>query len=388
MTPAARYAAAIEVLDHIQDGVAAEKALTAWARSNRFAGSKDRTAVRDHVFVVLRCKRSCAAFGGGDDGRRLILGLLRQDGISENDVFHGEGYAPKKLTAAEVAGGHPPATDAERLDIPDWMWPLWCAALGDGAKAAAESQRERARLCLRVNMAKTTPESAIDCLLSDDIAAERHPNVPTALIVTSNPRRVAQSKAYLEGLVEVQDASSQAAVLEWPLQEGQRVLDYCAGGGGKSLAIAAETRSTVTAHDIAPDRMKDIPVRAKRAGAQIVCSTATELPKDVPFDVVLCDAPCSGSGTWRRNPDAKWRLTQDDLKAYQATQRSVLKDAVQYVHPDGTLIYATCSVFQDENDETIESFLEVHPEFRVVNEKLMYPSAETDGFYFCVLQRN
>lgn len=386
MTPAARYAAAIEVLDHIQNGVAAEKALTAWARANRFAGSKDRAAVRDHVFDVLRRKRSCAALGGGDDGRRLILGLIRQDGVPESDVFHGEGYAPTPLTADEVAGGHPPATDAERLDIPDWMWPLWCEALGEGAQAAAESQRERAPVCLRVNMAKTTPESAVDRLLSDDIVAERHPNVPTALIVTTNPRRVAQSKAYLEGLVEVQDASSQAAVLEWPLQEGQRVLDYCAGGGGKSLAIAAQAKTTVAAHDIAPNRMKDIPLRAKRAGAHIVCLHASELSEASPFDVVLCDAPCSGSGTWRRNPDAKWRLTQDDLKAFQATQLSVLKDAVQYLHKEGALIYATCSVFRDENDETIESFLKVHPEFRVVNQKLMHPSAERDGFYFCVLQ--
>lgn len=388
MTPAARYAAAIEILDAVVDQVPAEKALTNWARKNRYAGSKDRAAVRDHVFDVLRKRRSCAAYGGGEDGRALILGLVRQSDQEEEKVFTGEGYAPSQLTDGEAGFVSPRLMEAEKHDLPDWAWALWQRALGEKASDAAMSQRERAELALRVNTRRSSIEAAIQMLSEDAINALRHPDVDSCLVVKTNPRRLAQSQAYLTGVVEVQDASSQAAVASWPLGQGLRVLDFCAGGGGKALAMAAMHSVEITAHDIDASRMKDIPVRAARAGVEIDQRTTDELAHAGPFDAVVCDAPCSGSGTWRRTPDAKWRLTEQDIAAFRRRQLDVLRHAQQFVPPRGLLIYATCSVFTAENEEVIAGFGEENPDFARIDSQLLVPTHGNDGFYYCVLKRS
>ena len=333
-------------------------------------------------------KRSCAAYGGGQTGRALVLGLLRQTNLDPAQVFTGEGYAPAVLTDAEGAFEVPKLSPAEALDLPDWIWPLWQTALGDQAEPAAQSQRSRAEVALRVNSVMGNADAAVEALSRDDLHSERHPTVGSCLILKTNARRLAQSRAYQDGLVELQDASSQQAVLDWPISPGARVLDFCAGGGGKSLAIAAEYRADVTAHDNAPERMADIPVRAARAGVRIETVQTSELDPAQPFDVVLCDAPCSGSGTWRRTPDAKWRLSAEDLDQFHANQVSILAQAAEFVKVGGKVIYATCSVLKRENEQSVAAFLEKQTHFDCVRSRQFVPSADNDGFYYCVLQSN
>ena len=304
MTPGARVAAAIAVLDAIRAGAAAEQALTGWARASRFAGSKDRAAVRDHVFDVLRTRRSL----GDGDGRSLMIQLALRDGWDLDALFSGEGHAPAAVSVDERAKPALPNA-AAACDLPDWLWPEWSKSLGANAEGVARVLQSRAPVFLRVNSRRATREAAAAMLAEDGIATRAHPTVPTCLDVTGNPRQIKTAAAYLQGVVELQDAASQWAVGLLPLAGAARVLDYCAGGGGKALAFADQSEAAVYAHDIAPQRMRDLPERAGRAGVEITILTRNEAQRLAPFDLVFCDAPCSGAGTWRRTPDAKWQLT-------------------------------------------------------------------------------
>lgn len=356
MTPAARVQAAIECLDRILGGAAAEKVLTAWARSSRFAGSADRAAVRDHVFDALRARRSFAALGGAETGRGILIGALRAIGEDLDAVFDGTPYAPPPLSPGERAAGRQPVAGAEAADLPDWLWPRFAASLGEDAQAAAEALKHRAPVHLRVNLAKIDRDGAIDALEKDGIEARQHPAASTALEAVAGARRLRGASAYLNGLVELQDAASQAVVEALPLVPGMRVLDYCAGGGGKTLAMAALGAFEMFAHDAAPQRLRDLPSRADRAGVRVKLLASDQLATRGPFDLVLCDVPCSGSGAWRRAPDGKWRLTEVGLSELVATQSAILDDAATLVAPGGVLAYATCSVLQDENERKIQEF--------------------------------
>ena len=379
MTPGARGAAAIGLLDAILAGAPAEKALTTWARSSRFAGSGDRAAVRDLVFDGLRRRRSAAALGGAETGRGLLLGLLRGDGVDPATIFTGEGHAPPPLTAEEIAAGRPPHPGAEASDCPDWLWPVLEAQYGPAAGPLMAAQQDRAPVFLR---AVGDRDDIIAALAQDGIAATPHPDVKTALQVTGNPRRLQSSRAYLEGRVELQDAASQAAVLALPLEPGMRVLDYCAGGGGKSLAMAARMPLAITAHDADPGRMADIGPRAARAGVRI---ELTRQPAGA-FDLVLVDAPCSGSGTWRRAPEAKWRLDAARLAELTALQAEILDRAARHVLPGGHLAYATCSILQAENEAQRAGFAARHPGWEPGVERLWRPEQSGDGFYLSVFR--
>ena len=386
MTPAARVQAAIEILDQVLDGAPAERALTGWARRSRFAGSKDRAAVRDHVFDAIRCKRSYAALGGALSGRGLMLGALRAAAEAPEDTFTGVGHAPAVLDPAEQAAGAPAREAAERLDIPDWIWPLFTSSLAEQAEAVARALQSRAPVHLRVNRARNTRDAAILALARDGITAEPHPAAATALTVTDGSRKIRNSQAYLRGMVELQDAASQAVVETINLPPGTTVLDYCAGGGGKSLALAAHADVQVTAHDADPGRMTDLPDRAARAGV-FVPTLLTEALENKQFDVVLVDAPCSGSGAWRRSPDAKWRLTPGRLDAFCALQADILARALHHVAPGGTLVYATCSLLREENQRQVEQFLQAHAGWRRSLERVWLPPQGTDGFFAAHLTR-
>ncbi|MEZ5714880.1 MAG: RsmB/NOP family class I SAM-dependent RNA methyltransferase [Paracoccaceae bacterium] len=306
MTPGARVQAAIDCLDRIAGGEAAEKVLTLWARGARYAGSKDRAAVRDHVYDVLRRRRACAALGGGEDGRALMLGLIRAQGGAPGAVFTGEGHAPEALSPEEAAAG---GAAPDLPEVPDWLLPRFEALYGDAMGEALAPLARRAGVFLRVNLQKTDPAGAIAALARDGIAAEPGPLARGALRVTEGERRIATSEAYRAGLVELQDAASQAAMETLPLREDMTVLDYCAGGGGKTLALAGRVSARFFAHDANPARMRDLPPRAERAGLGVRLLSTAQLPGQGPYDLVLCDAPCSGSGTWARDPDAKARFT-------------------------------------------------------------------------------
>ncbi|WP_439525553.1 RsmB/NOP family class I SAM-dependent RNA methyltransferase [Roseovarius mucosus] len=381
MTPGARVAAAIEVLERIRAGEPAEKALTNWARTARYAGSKDRAALRDHVFSVLRCWRSCAAWGGGEDGRALLLGSLRLQGIDADTVFTGEGHAPAPLTEVERVSAVPDATAVR--DLPDWLWERFEASLGANAEAAVEALRVRAPIMLRVNARRATRAVAQARLASEGIVAQPVEIARHALQVIDGERKITTSQCYAEGWVELQDGSSQAAMEALELPVGARVLDYCAGGGGKVLALAARVTGAFFAHDAAPQRMRDLPVRAARAGVDVGLLAQPE----GEFDLVLCDAPCSGSGTWRRTPEAKWALTPERLEELTRLQLRILSEAAPLVAPAGRLVYATCSVLKEENQDVIARFARENPEW-TVRDMQHWPISETgDGFFLSQLER-
>jgi len=388
VTPAARLQAAIEVLDQVIAGEAAEKALTGWARRSRFAGSKDRASVRDHVFTALRCFRSHAVLGGSLTGRGLILGGLREAGVDPSDMFTGEGYAPAPLSAEEQAEPVGFSNPAEEFDIPDWLWSPFSSSLGDNAEAAAQALRQRAPVHLRVNLRKASVAEARAALEEEGISTEPHAASPTALEVTEGARKLRNGAAYNNGLVELQDAASQAVVDMLPLRDGLSVLDYCAGGGGKSLAMAARAQIRLTAQDIDPRRMKDLPERASRAGVQISCQPTEAVRSAAPFDLVLCDAPCSGSGSWRRAPEGKWRLTPERLDEIRAIQAEILDEAAELTAPDGVLAYATCSMLEAENGDQIHAFLSRSPEWQLIGEKAWGVQDGTDGFFAAMLTRS
>ncbi|MEQ8868586.1 MAG: RsmB/NOP family class I SAM-dependent RNA methyltransferase [Roseovarius sp.] len=344
-------AAAIAVLDQVLDGQPAEQSLTRWARGARYAGSKDRAAVRDHVFQALRCLRSYACLGGARTGRGVMIGAIRAEDTDPETLFTGEVHAPAPLTPEERTAGAPPEADGDRLDLPDWLVTAFRETLGNEAEAAAHALRSRAPVTLRVNIRLKNLSQAIEFLKEEGISAHPVDIAPTALIVSSGARRIAGSAAYRDGIVELQDGSSQAAMHALTLAPGSRVLDYCAGGGGKTLALAARHDATWFAHDAEPARMKDLPPRAARAGCDVTLLSAADLAGHATYDLVLCDVPCSGSGTWRRAPEAKWRLAPGRLSELTKLQTEILERAAALVRPGGTLVYTTCSILRAENEE-------------------------------------
>jgi 16S rRNA (cytosine967-C5)-methyltransferase len=381
MTPPARAAAAIGILDAWLAGAPLAQALLHWSRGARYAGSGDRAAVRDLVHDAVRCRLSCGARGGGTVGRALILGGLRAAGLDPAPIFTGDRHAPAPLTDAD--SGRDP-TPEEQRDLPSWLWPhLTGGRTTEEAGGIALALRQRAPVFLRVNTQRASLAGASARLSDEGIATAPVPGIATALQVAEGAARIDRSAAYAEGLVELQDAASQAVVLALPLTKGMKVLDFCAGGGGKTLAIAARTGAAVTAHDANPARMRDLPARAARAGARVHLA---ERPQGT-FDLVLADAPCSGSGSWRRDPAGKWRLTPQSLTATLALQAQVLDQAAACVAPGGWLAYATCSVLQAENAAQAEAFLARAPGWQQGAMHAWSPVDGHDGFFLSLFRR-
>ncbi len=407
MTPAARVAAAIEVLDLWLSGQPAEKLLTTWGRQHRFAGSRDRAAIRDHVWQAIRCRRSFAALGGDETGRGLMLGALRAVGEDPGAVFTGEGHAPAPLTPEEATrGALPEGPEGPEgnvaLDCPDWLAPALKASLGTGFAPVMQALRHRAPVFLRANLARTSRDAAVVSLAEEGIEARPHPLASTALEVIAGARRVQGSRAFRAGLVELQDAASQALVEALCAQAGAqvgsragaqglgkgiRVLDHCAGGGGKTLALAA-TGAEVFAHDIDAGRMRDLPARAKRAGVAAKILAPGRARAAAPYDLVFADAPCSGSGAWRRSPEGKWRLTPRRLDELCALQRGILEEIHMMVAPGGGLAYATCSLLDAENNDQVAAFLARHPAWHLTFERRFTPLDGGDGFYVALMARS
>jgi len=385
MTPGARVSAAIEILNTMADGVPAEQALTRWARGNRFAGSKDRAAIRDHVFDVLRQRRTAAHLGGGEGGRALMLGLLRLQDIDPDTLFNAEGHAPARLSEAEQTVPDAPQDEATVWNLPDWLVVEFKASLGERAQAVAMALQLRAPITLRVNLAKTDTGSAADRLAAEGVKTRSNDLAKTALTATEGERKIRNSSPYLQGEVELQDAASQAIVALMPTTG--RILDYCAGGGGKALAIAMHPAAEVFAHDIDPKRMQDLPERAARAGSVIRQLETDAVASQGPFDVVLSDAPCSGSGAWRRAAEGKWTLTPSRLRELTEIQDKILDTSAGLVAPGGTLVYATCSVLSAENEDRISAFLERNPSWECTFQQRFDVDEDGDGFFTAHLKR-
>ncbi|AGK57097.1 Fmu (Sun) domain-containing protein [Hyphomicrobium denitrificans 1NES1] len=384
MRPGARIAAAIEVLEAILNRYQPVTiALTDWGKAHRFAGSGDRNAIGGLVYDALRRRASLAWALGEDSPRALAIGAAPSAlGLSADVVIaacDGSEHAPPPLSDAERAGltrDMSAAPDAVRADIPEWLWPSFSAQFGENAVAEGEAMARRAPADLRINTLKSTPEKVLKALLP--FGALPCPVSPVGVRVPApagaqrTPNLQAEA-AFQAGWFEIQDEGSQIAALLSGAGPRKQVLDLCAGAGGKTLALAALMQNTgqLYAYDADRYQLKPIFERIKRAGVRNVqvlragdeAALAALGPR---FDVVLADAPCTGTGTWRRRPDAKWRLKPEALAARQAEQRSVLGRAASLVKPGGRLVYVTCSILPEENVEQVAAFLETHDAFQAV----------------------
>jgi 16S rRNA (cytosine967-C5)-methyltransferase len=307
-----------------------------------------------------------------------MLGVLRARGIAPETVFTGEGHAPLPLSDEEAATAA--TTEAKDLwNLPHWLIPEFERSLAEGAKSAALALQDRAPVTLRVNLAKISRAEAAAMLRAEGMTAVENPLAAGALSLSGGERRLRASSAYIGGYVELQDAASQAVIEALP--EANKCLDYCAGGGGKALAMAAQPGRYVFAHDIDPNRMKDLEARAARAGVKIPQLTAARVAQEAPFDLVLCDVPCSGSGSWRRAPEAKWAFTPARLEALRAMQDSILEQSARLLDRPGVLVYATCSVLKVENEDRVEAFLARNPKWRCTFQRRFDITKNGDGFF-------
>lgn len=384
MTPAARAAAAIELLGEIDAGAApADTIVTEYFRRRRYAGSGDRRAVRELVYDVLRqlgmLKWRLAEAGGNSADARAWL-IAARAAHAPGDlaaIFSGGQFGPDPVSEEEQAlverlrdqSATPPRW--ARLNCPEWLLERFDRAFPQSCDAEVRALNSPAPVDLRVNLLRASRDAVQAYLLE-----EGHAVAPTALspagLRSQNWLPLANTKAFKDGLVEIQDEGSQMLALAVNAQPGERVADLCAGAGGKTLALAAMMENTgeIIAADVSPSRLRRMTPRLRRAGVTIAHSTtvdAAALADAVePVDRVLIDAPCSATGAWRRHPEARWLLTPEQLAGYVATQAGLLRDGARLVRPGGWLVYATCSLLGQENEEQAAAFLNDHAAFRRV----------------------
>ena len=390
MTPAAQVFSASQILQEILNGKNANYLLQKWGKENRFAGSKDRRAIRDFVYDALRIKRSALSrIKAPHSGRNWALGVLMEANEDLEQFFNDEAYGSPRLTSTEKLAikeatkyNKPP--DVE-FNLPAFLWPIWKADLGDEAVPIAKCLCKRAPAFLRVNIGRTTVEKAQQILSEEGIHTDKHPSVITALKVINGQNKIKSCVAYRDGLVEIQDASSQASVTDLPVDSSLKILDYCCGSGGKSLALHSWTTAKIFAYDAFPERTNDLRARAERAKAKILNISK---PINDRFDVIFCDVPCSGSGSWRRDPDGKWKLNANSWQNLLNTQYQILNEAKELLTPDGILVYATCSVLSTENYTQLETFCDAYPEFEIKKARQFFPSDLGDGFFYGFLKKS
>jgi 16S rRNA (cytosine967-C5)-methyltransferase len=422
-----RLAAAIEVLASVdQRRRPASEALKDWGNANRFAGAGDRAAIGNLVYDALRKRASHAFSMGSDDPRGLVLSVAVRDWGEEPEAlsasFADDKFAPSailpdelaRLTAADPLARAP---DWVRANVPEWTMPSLEAAYGADWVAEGQGMTGRPPLDLRVNTLKSTRERAAKSLVRFSPEATEY--AADGLRIPAGPRdartpNVTTDEGYQKGWFEVQDQGSQIAATLAGAKPGEQVLDLCAGAGGKTLAMAAAmgNKGQIFAYDSDRSRLAPIYDRLKRNGvrnAQVRAPDPGALDDLVGrMDRVVIDAPCTGSGTWRRRPDAKWRLTAEQLAARVADQQALLALGASFVKPGGELAYITCSIFFEENAEQIQRFLVATPSFTPVGGDALWrrhfgeapgprltpigvslsPQAtKTDGFYVTVCIR-
>ena len=424
MTPAARLEAAIALLEAIEAAPArpADAVANDFFRERRFIGSGDRRAVSDRVWRVLRSRRRLSWWVPKATPRLLVAASLLTEGWALSGVaesFSGDRFAATGLERNEynalrrVEGQpleHPDMPDPVRFELPDWLYPHLLARFGDAMAAEMAALGQPAPLDLRVNLLKGTREEALTALAAEGWEARPTSLSPWGLRIDGR-RPVTSGPAFQSGLVEIQDEGSQLIAALTDARPGMRVVDWCAGAGGKTLALAAAmgNRGQIVACDVSASRLDGAVRRLRRAGVNnaerhlVEAGDKWAKRRAGAFDRVLVDAPCTGTGTWRRNPDARHRLTEQDLLELTRKQSSILDTAQALVRKGGRLIYATCSLLQEENEEQVSGFLIRHPEFFLVplaqawvleaavpeGETLSLTPAMhgTDGFFAAVLER-
>jgi 16S rRNA (cytosine967-C5)-methyltransferase len=429
MTPAARLAASIELMTEIAAAQRrpADAVANDFFRNRRFIGSGDRRAVSDRVWRVLREQRRLTWWlehgGGAPTPRLLIAASLVLEGWTLAGVgqsYSGGQYGPAPLLQPETAAlraleahtiDHPDMPQAVALEVPDWILPALLQRFGDTLAAEMTAALDPAPLDLRVNLLKGTREEALAALAGEGIEAKPTPYSPWGIRIDGR-RSVTAGPAFQTGLVEIQDEGSQLVAALLGAAPEMRVVDWCAGAGGKTLAIAMlmQNRGHLVACDVSAPRLEGAVRRLRRAGVQN-CERHLVGPGDKwakrrggSFDRVLVDAPCTGTGTWRRNPDARLRLRELDLAELVPKQAMILDAAARLVRLGGRLVYATCSLLPAENEEQVEGFLQRHPDFVQVPLADAWPldgappcegaalsltplRHGTDGFFGAVLER-
>jgi len=429
MTPPARTSAAIEVLADIEGRRRpAPDALKDWGLSHRFAGSGDRAMIASLVYDALRRRASAAWVMGAATPRAVLLGtLLLQRGRRPEEIaalFSGDRFAPAPLTKAESAalatGALDDAPPHVAGDFPDWITPSLERGFGADLVAETRALATRAPLDLRVNTLRSDRDAVASEL--SHLAPQSTPYSPWGLRLAlgedGRGPSVQSDPAFIRGEFEIQDEGSQLAALLSGAKPGEVIVDLCAGGGGKTLALAAMSagESRVYATDSDPRRLAPIHARLERAGAAHV-EVRTQRGRVDPIadlegaaDLVFVDAPCTGSGTWRRNPDSKWRLRPGSLANRVKEQATVLDRAARLAKPGGRIAYVTCSVLPEENDDAVEALLARRPGLAVADPRTAPERAGlprlagavrfttcglqmtplrtgTDGFYVAILRR-
>ena len=413
--PVGRVAALADAIRTVAPlGAPADARLRQFFRARPQMGVQDRAFVAEGVFAFLRHRRSLETLAGTSDPRRLALAtLVRELGKSVREVDAALTGDEREWLAAFKSRSHEPLADAIGADLPDWLWERLGETMGAERRAAfAESAHEGAPLDLRVNAMKATRDEALEALRADGLAVVPTPYSPWGLRVTGRPM-LAQHPWFVDGRVEVQDEGSQLVALLVAPRRGEMVVDFCAGAGGKTLALGALMRSQgrLYAFDTVEKRLANLKPRLARSGLSNVHPQVIAHERDAKVkrlagkvDRVLVDAPCTGTGTLRRNPDLKWRHQPVDVAELAAKQTAILASAASLVKPGGRVVYATCSVLPDENERVVERFLAEHPDFALGDAqaelaragvelptgaalKLSTPEHGCDAFYAAILER-
>jgi len=392
MTPAARLQASIELLDALlETNAPADQTVATFLRARRYIGGGDRRAILDRVYGVLRARAKLGwwldRLGTHTSGRTLVLAALALiDGAQANSIgplFDGQRFSPEPLTAPErrlldaLEGEtlvHPDQPLAVRLEIPDWAEAPLRERFGEDFEREVAELNKPAPTDLRVNALAGTRDEAKAALAATNIEARPTKYSPLGLRLDGR-FNLPELDSFKSGLIEVQDEGSQLIALLTDAKPGMRVVDFCAGAGGKTLALAAamDNRGSIVACDVVKGRIDRAGTRLRRAGVHNVQRRVIEGARDPwikrhagGFDRVLVDAPCTGSGTWRRNPDQRWRMGPESLASLQQEQAEILDGAARLVKRGGRLVYATCSFFRAENEEQVEGFIARHPDFALL----------------------
>jgi 16S rRNA (cytosine967-C5)-methyltransferase len=430
MTPAARLSAAIELIEAIdKERIPAAKALKEWGTAHRYAGSGDRAAISGLIWDVLRRRASSAWIMDSDTPRARVLGMLKLERGLDVDTIaalcDGGRFAPDPLSdgehAALVSRTLEDAPAPVAGDYPEWLDGYLAQVFGDDRVAEATAMASRAPLDLRVNTLKAKREKVLGSTAHLGTAATPWSPIGLRIELGADARNpgIHAEEDFIKGAIEVQDEGSQLAALLSGAKPGEQVIDLCAGAGGKTLALAAmmqgKGRLIATDHD--KRQLAPIYERLSRAGVHNCDVRTPKGPNDTLSDIhgadlVLIDAPCTGTGTWRRNPDAKWRMRPGALEVRLKDQVAVLDRGADLVKPGGRIAYITCSVLPQENNEQVRAFTARHPEFSVVPPEqvmaVLWDKAEdfaaatlqsaegllmtprrtgTDGFFVSVLKR-
>jgi len=405
------FAAAQELLGLRQP---ADTALSAFLRAQR-CGPRERAFIAEAVYAVLRKRRSLAAWAGDVSPRHLVLAaLVREIGLSQRVLEAALSKGDAAWLAERRARPEATLSLAERTDLPDWLAARLAALMPEDALLAlARALNAAAPLDLRANAVKAGRDAVLAQLERDGIAATACPHAPEGIRLAGKPS-LAKHPLFLAGAFEVQDEGSQLLGHLLAPKRGEMVVDFCAGAGGKTLLLGALMRSTgrLYAFDVSEKRLAKLKPRLARSGLSNVHPAAIAHENDTHVkrlagkcDRVLVDAPCSGLGTLRRNPDLKWRQTPESVAELTAKQGNILAAAAKLLKPGGRLVYATCSLLPEENEQIVDAFLAAHPDFarRPAGDVLaaqgiaidlpgddlrLLPHIHgTDGFYAAVLER-